>query len=616
MVELAAAVPEMSFPKKPRSGQWSVIEESKRRLMLNAKLPTGYGKTLAACYVYRVKKTLGLANRMLVIFPSDSQLEQFVRDGHRDLKDAGVDGPTRIVDIRFAGARAVRDHRKNIAQVFVITIQSLIESRGFQNVTDLLETGQWIIVVDEYHHYGVDKVWGRAVLGLNRSFLLAMSATPDRPNEDSAFGQPHVNVKYRDAVEEGAIKRLIGHAYSYRIETTDTDTLETHVWTTDELVKEAGGDEPDKIERLCIKRKMRWSPHFVSPLVSIPIERMIKDRIATGLPLQAHVTAMCVSHAELVCEQIRAMYPEFRIDWVGTGKNGRTVEENEDVLKRFCPPKDEDGFRHPTLDIIVHVGMAGEGLDAIHVSEIVLLCSTSICNRILQIIGRGSRKLSNVRCNISFDSSSEFADKKYVGSDIMDAMDLVAPSGDDEKDGSDIDPANGEDRWPPELPASPEIYIERIELDHIDSGNDGVQRMAQVLEQHGAPLDFSAMQLDPKHPHWQTVINSFRTMRKIEAEEHDERATIEQWKEKIKLAMMNLKSIVVILMKQKGKEIPLDKKLLGQLRGVIEHKINSRKRQLLGAIENDLEVVKKHYGWCVALDRDLRERKSLPSWLQ
>jgi superfamily II DNA or RNA helicase len=607
MVEHAAAMSEMSFPKKPRSGQWSVIEECKNRLMLNAKLPTGYGKTLAACYVYSIKQRLGLANRLLVIFPSDSQLEQFVRDGHRDLRDAGVSGPVKIIDVRHAGARAVRDHRKNLAQVYVITIQSLIESRGFQNVTDLLETGQWMIVVDEYHHYGIEKAWGRTALGLNRSFLLAMSATPTRPGDDSAFGQPHVTVKYRDAVDEGAIKRLVANAYSYRIETTNEETLQTQIWTTEELTREAGGDAPETIERLRIRRKMRWSPRYVSPLVSIPIERMIKDRIATGHNLQVHITAMCVSHAQIVCEQVKTLYPELRVDWVGTGLNGRPSEENEDVLKRFCPPKDDDGIRHPELDVLVHVGMAGEGLDSIHVSEIVLLCNASICNRILQIIGRGARNLPGVECHVSFDSSSEFAAKKYVGSAIMDAMDFDPPLKEDDDEGCD----DGDDEWPPEPPADPDIRIENIELLHIDTGNEGVQRMARVLEQHGADLDFAAMRNDPAHPHWQTVINDFRTMRKIELEGHDERAIVEQWREKVKYATINLASIVVLLLKKNGRQIDNEK----QLRGAIKHAINNRKMKMFGAVENDADILKKHYGWCVALDRDLRERKSLPSWL-
>lgn len=577
--------------------------------MLNAKLPTGYGKTLAACYVYSLKLRAGLTNRMLVIFPSDSQLEQFVRDGHRDLRDAGVTGSVKIIDVRHAGARAVRDHRKNLAQVYVITIQSLVESRGYQNVTDLLETGQWMIVVDEYHHYGIDKKWGRTVLGLNRAFLLTMSATPTRPDDDSAFGVPHVTVKYRDAADEGVIKRMVAHAYSYRIDATNEETLQTQSWTTDELAKEAGGDSPEKIERLRVKRKMRWSPKYVSPLIRNPIERMIYDRTETGHFLQAHITAMCVSHAQVVCEQVAAMYPELRVDWVGTGEDGRTIEENKDVLDRFCPAKDDNGRRNPSLDILVHVGMAGEGMDSIHVSEIVLLCNASLCNRILQIVGRGARNLHGVECNVSFDSSSEFAVKNYVGSAIMDAMDLDPPRPDDTLPKSP--PPEGDPDWPPEPPANPDIFIDHIELLRIDSGDQGVGRMASVLERHGAGLDFAGMRSDPKHPDWRIVIDDYRTMRRIEAEEHDERAVIEQWKDKVKFVMMNLASIVVLIMKKEGKQIDDEKRL----RGAIKTTINGRKKGLFGAVENDVELLKKHYGWCVALDRDLRERRSLPSWL-
>jgi hypothetical protein len=65
------------------------------------------------------------------------------------------------------------------------------------------------------------------------------------------------------------------------------------------------------------------------------------------------------------------------------------------------------------------------------------------------------------------------------------------------------------------------------------------------------------------------------------------------------------------LIKKNGRVI--DDKM--KVRGEIKKKINIRKKQFFGAVENDLEVLKKHYGWCVALDRDLRERQSLPSWL-
>ena len=203
-------------------------------------------------------------------------------------------------------------------------------------------------------------------------------------------------------------------------------------------------------------------------LVSIPKERMLRERVATGYRLRVLISTMCVSHARLVCEQISAMYPELRVDWVGTGEFGRSSEDNARILlKEFCPPKNEDGERVPTLDVLVHVGMAGEGLDAIHVSEIVLLCNASICKRILQIIGRGARKLPDVTCNVSFDSSSEFALKRYVGKALEDAMDLLPPNPEDQTSSDDED--GGEDQWPPEPPTDPESASE-TRLIHIDSG--------------------------------------------------------------------------------------------------------------------------------------------------
>lgn len=605
MVEFAAALSEMSFPKKPRSGQAQVIEQSKHRLLLNVKLPTGYGKTLAACYVYAVKKWSGAANRLLLIFPTDAQIEQFIKDGYRDLADAGIEGPLNVVDVRHAGARCLRDHKENRAQVFAITIQSLNEARGYDNISRLLETGQWMIVVDEYHHYGIGKSWGMTVRQLNRSFLMAMSATPSRPHDDSAFGSPHVSVSYRFAVEEGACKRLKGHAYNYRVEAIGEEG--DIVFTTDELVKAAGGDTPEKIEKLRIERKMRWSPRYVSPLLSIPIERMIHERIVTGYPLQVLISAMCVSHAELIYEQIRAMYPELQSDWVGTGERGRADEENERILTRFCPPKDEHGERHPTLDILVHVGMAGEGLDTVHVSEVVLMCNASICNRILQIIGRGARTLPGVVCNVSFDSSSELASEGYVGEAIMDAMDLAPPKKDDK-------PPEGETEWPKELPDNPEIHISNVELLNIDSGTEGVQHMAKVMERLSpSSLDFEALRRDKTHGDWSKVIDTYRHMRKIEAEAHDERSIIEQWREKVKYALIDLTTVALLTLKKQGVEVNEHNKM--RLRGEIKVKINRRKKQFLGEVSNDLELLQKHYGWCKALDRDLRERQSVPSWL-
>ena len=90
---------------------------------------------------------------------------------------------------------------------------------------------------------------------------------------------------------------------------------------------------------------------------------MMLHRLETGHDkLQILIGAMCCSHAELVCEQVKAhvdaLYPgQLTVDWVGTGPNGRSDNENRAIIRKFCPEK-VDGTRRPEdikLDIKKYV---------------------------------------------------------------------------------------------------------------------------------------------------------------------------------------------------------------------------------------------------------------------
>jgi superfamily II DNA or RNA helicase len=271
------------FSQKPRNGQQRVFDKAIEADLreLNIKLPTGYGKTFTAAGVYAIRqKHFGL-NRLLFITPTIAQHEAFYRDGHCDLALAGVVGPDLIIDLGFIDkVDALKRHRANSAQVFAVTVQGLCSGAG-ASVNDLLQSGRWMVVVDEYHHYGIDKAWGLGVRELNHEFLLAMSATPHRPDEDSAFGVPAIEVLYREAMSEGAVKKLCGHAYVYKIDAIDANG-EIKSMTTNDLANAIGSTNPtpEQVEKFRIERKMRWSPKYVSPLVSHPIERML-ERVRT-----------------------------------------------------------------------------------------------------------------------------------------------------------------------------------------------------------------------------------------------------------------------------------------------------------------------------------------------
>ena len=596
-MELASTVSDLPFRKNPRRGQAEVIKQALKaeNSQLCAKLPTGYGKTYTAACVYSSLQRQGKVNRLLYLVPTVGQLDQFVQDGKGDLEDACVDGSLYICDIRFSGAAiAIKQHRSDSHQVFAATIQGLSSRAIGSTVKALMEQGNWMICVDEYHHYGVEKTWGRAVLDLQAlptcKYLLAMSATPNRPGDDSAFGKPDVSVSYRRAVLEKAVKPMQCHAYTYRIDAIENGDVISY--TMQDLVSEAESDKPEALER--VFSRMRWSPKYISPLVDTPIARMIRERCATGQPLQTLIGATCCSHAQMVCDQVKTMFPELRVDWVGTGLNGRSEGENKAILRKFCPDK-VDGKRRPEdvrLDVLVHVGMAGEGLDTIYVSEIVHLNPANKNNSNDQENGRGARYLPDVMATVNVETGSDYAEQ-YLGRLIELAFDSEDPTDDEPAD----DEPNDRDDEIPELPDEPMILILDVECIDINTGD--VERMAEAVSA-ASGLSIDSPEVEAK------ALSLYRQMRREDAERFNERSTVEQWDQQVQNAL----STVARRVAKKMSPGRSDKNLIGDIR----KRINTKKKRSIGGIEKDVQTLKRHWNWLVELDREVAQ-KEVPAWL-
>lgn len=586
----------LSFRKNPRPGQAEVIARALEadQNQLCAKLPTGYGKTFTSACVYSSLQRQGKVDRLLYLVPTVGQLSQFVQDGKGDLEDACVDGVAYICDIGFSGAaQAIKQHRRASHQVFATTIQALSTRSTGATVRDLMETGNWMICVDEYHHYGLEKTWGRAVLDLQRlpscKFLLAMSATPNRPGDDSAFGKPDVSVTYRRAVLEGSVKPMQCHAYTYRIDAIENGDVISY--TMQDLIDQAKSEKPEALEK--VFSQMRWSPKYISPLVDTPIARMIRQR-CSGQPLQTLIGATCCSHAAMVCDQVKTMFPELRIDWVGTGINGRSDGENKAILRKFCPDK-IDGKRRPQdvrLDVLVHVGMAGEGLDTIYVSEVVHLNAANKNNSNDQENGRGARFLPGVMATINVETGSDYAEK-YLGRMIEMSFDSENPTEEEPAEDDAIDRTDDI----PELPEEPNIQILDVECIDINTGE--VKRMAQAFsEASGRSLD------DPEVE--AKALAFYQQMRRKDAEQFNERSTVEQWKQQVENAL----STVARRVARKLSPGRSDKALIGDIR----KRINTRKKRTIGAIDKDVTTLRSHWNWLRDLDHEVCQ-KEVPAWL-
>jgi hypothetical protein len=474
----------------------------------------------------------------------------------------------------------------------------------------MLQSGRWLIVVDEHHHYGIEGAWGKAVLAMPSQMTLAMSATPDRKKRDGAFGEPVIAVPYRKAADgERAVKRLELHSYEYRVDAI-TINGEPISFTTSSLAAEVGSDDPAEIDEYVVKKKLRWSPKYISPLVSIPIERLLARR--GGYPLQLIVGAMGCLHAQMVCEQIRSMFGHLlRVDWVGTGPQGRSDAENAAVLAKFCPPK-VDGARRPqdvSLDILVHVGMAGEGLDSVFVSEVVHLNPANITNQNDQENGRAARRIPGApealqTAYINVDSSSPYA--KWSGRKIMDIFDRDCDDVPEEDSDEPVD-ADPEPRDPSELPDEPHIVIADCRLENIDKGDPEVKGCARALVQAGG-FDPSILD-DPNHKIWDAAVLLRHRELVDRANNQEGMSTLFQLRQAVSSAVGSTASNAARL-SSNGR---FERSLIGDMC----KRINSEMRKRFGRRidEADEAELRQRYEWVRRLNRSLIA-EGVPAWLR
>lgn len=604
----SSTVRSVSPRKNLRDGQRRVVEEAlaKASGVLAVQLPTGYGKTLTAAAVFRALRERGDVNRVMYLVPTVAQLRQFCEDGGDEFLDAGLDGITPF-DVGYNPSDAVKRHRTNRTVVFAATIQAVTAGGVGIALREMLQTGVWMIVVDEYHHYGIDKTWGRSALNMGAKFVLAMSATPERKNQDSAFGSPHVRVTYREAVKQKAAKTLRLHAYEYKVDAV-TVNGEVVSFTTSEIIDAAGSDDPSAIDKYIVDRKLRWSPKYISPLVSIPVERLLARRRGV-LKLQMIVGAMSCLHARMVCEQIQTMFGDLmRIDWVGTGPNGRSDSENEAVLRKFCPPK-RNGRRDPEdiqIDILVHVGMAGEGLDSVFVSEVVHLNKATITNQNDQENGRASRRIPGApeelqQAYVNVDSSSPYAE--WAGKKIMDVFDRENGEPPPENDNDD-DP---DTRDPSELPDEPTIVIADCTLQHIDKGDPEVKGCAEALVKEGH-YDPTIMN-DPQHPIWDAALELRRRELEARARGQDKMSTMYQLRASIQDAVGKVASLAA----RTGSNMRPQGSLIGDLCKRIRSEM--KRRFGAGVADADEAGLRSRYAWLKQQDVTIR-KEGVPGWLK
>ena len=155
----------------------------------------------------------------------------------------------------------------------------------------------------------------------------------------------------------------------------------------------------------------------------------------------------------------------------------------------------------------------------------------------------------------------------------------------------------------------PQFELFDLRLQHVDSGDPGVRRMATVMDQLApGSVDLAAMMADPQHPGWSNAIVMYKRMRDIEQAPLNEKSLILQHKELVQNTLGTVVNHLVNALKKKGTK---EEK---SFRGDMARRINSKKASKCGCLANSIESHQSHYRYLRELDQQILSR-NIPSWL-
>ena len=491
---------------KLRKGQQRVMEFIESQMdarQLVCQLPTGYGKTMCIALAYSQLKMRGECNRLFVVVANDTQLQQMIYSVRDCSTRLGCEIGRALPLTKEA--MVLRTNKADKLEVVVSTIQMLSAKKSDETdfAMNLLRHGNWMLAADEIHHYGDGMAWGDAVRGLmshpSCRFTIALSATPFRDGPATIFGSPDVKVRYRDAIKEKAVKQFTKHKYEYSVGVEYANGHKGKAFSR-EL-----GDQHE------VKRHLRYESGYIQPLLREPAERLLAVRDNFGIPAQMIVRAMSCLHAQHLYDTMRHHCKGLRVDWIGTGDDGRKPHENRAIIERFKPT---DRKVMPTLDVLVQVGMAGEGFDSVYVCEIVdfaLVTLDGSSNQTKQFYGRGSRVIDGceeLRCNINVGTDHPIANESASLNDWIDSdSSEVLTLNDDDKPSDD---AKVWDDWTPSRISPGEWDVKGVDAELLEINVESQEFKAFASTLVATAAEEQGIVLDPKNPvHSELIVKCY-----------------------------------------------------------------------------------------------------------
>lgn len=591
--EFARRFEELSNGNPLRDGQAELINDPSS--VKWAALVTGYGKTVAAIGCFWVAREAGQVNRCLYIVPGRDLRQQTMSSIQRiEGTPISIGAPYSIVRPETA---VLREHRHNLKTVFIATIHSVASDPEFY--ADLMETGRWMVVADEFHRYSLEESarWGEALKRLPYDMMVGLSATPDRTdNGETLFShiEPTVHVSLARAKDEDAIRKLQARRMHYNIEVINVD-CEPIELTTEDLANPKGLDERLTRERL------KFSDKYVSHMLMMAMNELQAKRLYNE-KYKALVAAASCKHAEYVANLINKLDTGLAADWVGGGNFGRPDDENDAVMARF---------KTGDLPVLVQVNKAGEGFDVPECAVLVILRTMYPSVQLTQLVGRVLRRVDGMDSTQDVGCVFYSADNPG-GSHIDEICQLITPEafGRDGEAGDSPKP-----REPGEIPPwddLPSVFIRSVNYDRDDLiqylGDRGFQMAANEIISTVFQVPVSYDQLDE---YQQKNVDNIMTRAFMRKQTGDiERQQEETYRKRLNVAR---KEVVASALKAGSGGSNFPKSIAGDMK----QRLSRRAIEVFGNPASALteQEAKAQFEWMRGIQKHIESTKEVPEWL-
>lgn len=600
----------LSPSERPRRGQAALFEHSltTEEALSVVVLPTGYGKTRAALGAYLILRARGIVDRAIIGVPSDDLRDQWAEDCREECAKLGHD-ITGALGLKKAMEAAFRHSQQQKAEVFIMSYQQMLGHEDL--IADLCRTGKFLFIGDEFHHLAKKQPWGKAVMKAKVAHTLLLSATPIRTDKKPTLGAyqytegdgytliPDVMVTLKEALDEQAIRRPIGHIQHYFIDVISGDTGKPERITTSSL-REEGITNFDEYET---RKQLRYVGRYLSRILVEALDTLTLKNIEHPGQHQMLVFAMSCHHAESVCAQLNALADEPIADWVGVT---RPEQENAAI---------KTAYKENRLLCLVQVDMISEGFDISRCSVLVFLHLLKSQSKLLQQLGRGLRRNKELifaedQCDVYVSADTELAELIRSLSYSLRPMEE-----DDEPDECHccLECPQCDHHWRdiPDINVL-DAHYERTEEVSPDysSGMDVDSALYRLAKAAGIPEEWIVQRPE-------AFANFGRSLTGIKTSEQKQKVLSDTqqllfWKGNVGRAV-NLATSH--FMKRLGK---LHGEVESEWAGIIKRQIHAKWLQVNGGVghkESTVEDLQKKYKWLQDLDQEHRIAGVVPSWI-